>query len=476
VGEAPLADAVDAALGRPLAHYAPPGHKRRPELVGSGPLAADITLLTGVEDQWTSGGLLRQAEAGLARAWHGDFARLSVQGSTLANQAAVLGVATPEGSLVVTRAAHKSLLAGLVLSGLDPVWVMPAAHDPRGLVLTQRADRVAAALASAERPCGVFIVEPSYAGFLSDVPAIAGVAHAAGVPLLVDQAWAAHFGFHPGLPPGALQQGADVLVTSLHKTLAAFSQGAALVARTGGHLDGGRLAGAFDGLSTTSPSAVIQASVDRARAQMEAEGQALIERALGLGAELRRALGALRGVRVVDASWPAEAAPGGWDPLKLVLDVTASGCDGRELARGLRAEGVQLALADQGHLVALLSIGDEPEAHARFVSAMETAIARGTPAPPPLPPLRWNAALPEKVLTPREAFLLASEAVPVAQAHGRVSAETIASYPPGIAEVVPGERLEREALEHLGELSAAGVRMVGCADPKLRTVRVVAPE
>lgn len=397
-----------------------------------------------------------------------------MHGSTLANQAALLALARPGGTLVVSRAAHKSVLAGLVLSGLEPVWVMPDAHDDRGLVLTQSPERVASALAAAREPCGLFVVEPSYAGVLSDVAALAGVAHAAGVPLLVDQAWAAHFGFHPDLPQGALQSGADVMVTSLHKTLAAFSQGAVLVARTGDQADPGRLATAFDGLATTSPSATIQASVDRARAQMEAHGEELLGRALGLARELRAALAELPGVRVLDASWVAGGAVGGWDPLKLVLDVTESGCDGRELARAVRRDGVQLALADQGHLVGLLSIGDEQASNERLVRALQDAIERGTAPPPPLPPPRWGGRLPEQVLTPREAFFHPSRATALDRAHDAISAETIASYPPGIAEVAPGERLDRELLEHLAGLAAAGVRMVGCADPALGTVRVLA--
>jgi lysine decarboxylase len=471
---APLAEAVDAALAAGLAHYAPPGHKRRPALVGAGPLAADITLLTGVEDQWSSHGLLRAAEAAVARAWHGDFARISVHGSTLANQAALLALARPGGSIVVSRAAHKSVLAGLVLSGLEPVWVMPEVHDERGLILTQRPDRVAAALAAATDPCGVFVVEPSYAGVLSDVPALAAAAHAAKVPLLIDQAWAAHFGFHPGLPQGALQQGADVMITSLHKTLAAFSQGAALVARTqDARADPGRLAAAFDGLCTTSPSAMIQASVDRARAQMETQGAALLDAALRLAVDLRAALAALPGVRVVDDRWVQVGGVGGWDPLKLVIEVSESGHDGRVLARRLRAAGVQLAMADSDHLIALLSIGDDARAHARLVAALRDALAAPPQTAPAAPPPRWRGGLPEAVLTPREAFFRPSRMVPVERAAGEVSAETIAAYPPGIAEVAPGERLDRERLDYLRALAAAGVRIVGCADPTLAGVRVL---
>jgi lysine decarboxylase len=266
------------------------------------------------------------------------------------------------------------------------------------------------------------------------------------------------------------------MITSLHKTLAAFSQGAALVARTGDQADPGRLATAFDGLSTTSPSAMIQASIDRARAQMEHLGEALLDRALALAAELRAALAELDGVRVLDATWVAPGEVRGWDPLKLVLDVTPSGLDGRAIARALRGDGVQVAMADQGHLVALLSIGDDAALHARLLDALGRALVSGTPAPAPGPAPRLEGDLPEKVLTPREAFLRPSATLAAERAGGHISAETVASYPPGIAEVVPGERLSPEILGHLRELAGAGVRMVGCADPTLATIRVVAAE
>jgi arginine/lysine/ornithine decarboxylase len=206
---------------------------------------------------------------------------------------------------------------------------------------------------------------------------------------------------------------------------------------------------------------------------MESDGRELLGRTLGLAAALREALGRLPGVAVLDARRVGVGAVGGWDPLKLVLDVTESGCDGRELARRMRRDGVQLAMADQGHLVALLSVGDDASGHDRLVRALGTAMAEGTPPPPPLPPALWGAPLPEPALTPREAFFRPSRALAVERAAGRISAETVASYPPGIAEIVPGERLDADGLARLRELAAAGVRMVGCADPTLATVRVV---
>ena len=128
---------------------------------------------------------------------------------------------------------HKSVLAGLVLSGLEPVWVRPDVDPATGLPLALPPERVAAPLAEAGDACGVFLVEPSFVGVLSDVAAIAELAHGAGVPLVVDQAWGAHLGFHPDLPPHALAAGADAFVASAHKTLAAFTQSAYLVARGG---------------------------------------------------------------------------------------------------------------------------------------------------------------------------------------------------------------------------------------------------
>jgi lysine decarboxylase len=196
-----LAEAVSASLTGGLAHFAPPGHKRSArfgELLG-----ADITLLAGVEDQSLSRGLLERAEQDVAAAWRAGWARMSVQGSSHVNHAVGLALAggadAAGGHVIVARHAHKSVIAGLVLSGLTPAWVMPEL-DAGGLVAGIPVARVVARLRELPDARAVVLVEPSYTGTVSDLEAIVDAAALRRVPVIVDQAWGAHFGFHPDVP------------------------------------------------------------------------------------------------------------------------------------------------------------------------------------------------------------------------------------------------------------------------------------
>lgn len=473
---APLSDALEAALARPTAHLSTPGHKRSPRLAADPALRRDLPLLCGIEDQRLSRDLLGQAQRLAASAWGADWTRFSVQGSTHPNLALAMTVTRPGASVVVGRTSHKSVLAGLVLSGAEPVWVVPEVSVATGAALGVAAADVAAALDRRPDATAVWVADPSYVGVCSETEALAALAHARGIPLVVDQAWGAHFGFHPALPPSALAQGADAVVVSVHKTLTAFSQGAMIHALDRGRIDLRRLAGALESLHTTSPSGVILASLDAARALVERDGEALLDDALELADRLRSGLAGIDGVRSVDAGIHAA----GWrtDPLKVVIDVTGTGVSGLEIERRLRQRGVQLLMADAAQLVPLLTLADEPAVVRRLLDELAGAIATAR-RDAPRPRARRAASRawriePEVVVAPREAFFAARERVPAGQAAGRVAAETIAPYPPGIPAVAPGERLSADLVADLRAEARAGTRITGPSDPSLETLVVLA--
>jgi lysine decarboxylase len=287
---------------------------------------------------------------------------------------------------------------------------------------------------------------------------------------VVDQAWGAHLGFHPALPAHTLALGADGMVTSAHKTLASFTQGAYLFARSG-LLDAERLEASFEALHTTSPAAAILASLDRTRALMAERGEELLGRALALAESARRSLAAVDGLRVLGPGLPVFA----YDSTKLVLAVAGTGADGLEVERDLWEEGVRLELANRDTLVPLLTIGDTDASVARLVGALERSLHRRRGEPRRAGPASavW-AVEPELAMSPRDAFFAAREAVPANQAAGRIAAETVAPYPPGIPAIAPGEVIKAELLEALRQAAADGTRLAYCADPTLATVRVVA--
>ena len=474
--ETPLADAVDAFLRLAPATFSTPGHKRARWLVGDDPfLLSDAPLVGGADDLRSSLRYLDRAQELAARAFGADRCWFSVNGSTHANQALCMAVAGPGDRAIVARTSHRSIFAGMVLAGFDPVWVTPDVDPESGFALSIGEQRLRDAFAREPATRAALLVEPSWLGLLSDVAAAARVCAEHGAALVCDQAWGAHFGFHPDLPASALALGADGISISAHKTLSSFTQGALLLARAGGVLDLGRLAQAFDTLFTTSPSGTLMASLDRTRALLESEGERLLGDALRLAAQARERLAAIPGVRLLDASLIAQESVHAVDPLKLALDLSATGADGIDVDRDLRAAGVYLEGADRTVLVPLLCIGNDEHDVDRLVEALALSLARrrGTAARPTAASSAW-AITPDQAMSPREAFFAPHERIPATRAAGRVAAEVAAPYPPGIPVLAPGERITADLLGELRSEAAAGHRIAGASDPTLETVIVVA--
>jgi arginine decarboxylase len=473
--ETPLADAVAAFLAdERITPFSTPGHKRAPHLVDE-LLRHDLPLSAGADDLHLRADVLGRAERLAAELWQADVCRFCVNGSTQGNQAFMLALGRPGDRVVISRNVHKSLFAGLVLAGLEPVWVCPEIDAGTGLPLGVRAARVREALGEAPDARAVVLVEPSYVGTISDVTAIASASHEAGIPLVVDQAWGAHLGFHASTPPHTLALGADGMVTSAHKTLASFTQGAYLFARSG-WLDLARVDEAFEVLHTTSPSAAILASLDRARALVATRGEELIGAAVELAARARETLRAIRGLAVLDESVVREeTGVACHDPTKLVVALAATGADGLAVEADLFGDGIRLELANRDTLVPLLTIGDTEESVGRLVAALVRSVElrRDDPRKPGGASVVWSIE-PDVALTPREAFFASRETVAAAGAAGRIAAEIVAPYPPGIPAIAPGEVVRAPILAALHEAVNAGTRMAYCVDPTLATLQVVA--
>jgi arginine decarboxylase len=460
--DAPLADAADRFLADPGAPFTTPGHKRAAWL-GDPLLARDLPLPTGADDSRLSNDVLGRAERLAAELWGADLCRFSVNGSTHGNQALCLAAGAPGARVGVTRGLHKSMFAGLILAGLEPVWMHPDVDPGSGLAAGVPLDEVRRALAAGVS--ALLLVEPSYVGVLSDLPAIAELAHAAGVPVIADQAWGSHLGLHPALPQNALRMGADAMVVSAHKTLTAFTQGAMVFAR-GGLLDRDRVVNGFDALNTTSPSAAIYASLDRARRLIALRGEELLGRALALAEGFRRDVAGVEGLTVLDR---ADA-----DPIRLVVSLASTGANGFDVERDLLERGVRLEMTDRETLVPLLTLGDDERSVGRLSAALRDSIAARRGPPRPIASSAVWRLRPETAMAPRAAFFAPRERVGAARAVGRISAETAAPYPPGIPALAPGELITAELLDSLRAEAAAGTRVAYCSDPTLDTLLVVA--
>ena len=382
----------------------------------------------------------------------------------------------PTGACVVAqRNSHASLIDGLVLSGGTPVFVSPEYDDELGMAHGVTPDALRSALQSRPDAAAAFVVSPTYYGMAADVAGCAEVAHAAGVPLVVDQAWGPHFGFHPELPSGALSEGADAVLTSTHKIVGSLTQSAMLHVARSGRVDPERVARAIRLVRSTSPSALLLASLDAARRQLAVHGEALLHETLAASRRVREQLARTPDVAVVGPELVGRPGVGAWDPLRLVLDVRRTGRSGYEVAEALRRSyDVQPELATHATLVFILGMGQPVPDLDRLAGDLDETVKRLTGPGRSEPLVRSMTALaPETAVSPREAFLGAAERVDVATAVGRISGESIAGYPPGIPALLPGERITAEVVDYLRELVAAGARLHGASDPGFATINVL---
>ncbi|UUN25120.1 aminotransferase class I/II-fold pyridoxal phosphate-dependent enzyme [Streptomyces sp. FIT100] len=480
---APYAEALQAHASRSWVRLNVPGHSADTagfapltSLLGPEALRLDFPpLLEGI-DLGTSAPL-HEALALAAEAWGARRTWFLTNGASQGNQIASLVAPALGRTLVVQRSVHSSVIDGLVLSGLDAAFVQPSVDADQGIAHGVTAEDLAAALAAHPDAAAAYVVTPSYFGAVADVRALADVAHAAGVPLIVDEAWGSHFGFHPDLPAGALQQGADLVTSSTHKLAGSLTQSAML------HLGHGPFADrleplverAFRLVQSTSASALLMASLDVARSHLVRRREAVgasVEAADRVRQVIRR-LGRYRIVSDGFGRFPDIVAA---DPLRIAIDTRSGGIPGHEARRLLsRDHQIMVEVATDSAIVAVVGAGAAPDTD-RFIEALHRLPAPLTgPGPDVAAPLRLPAPGQAR-LTAREAFLRPALVVPAAEAVGMVSADTLAAYPPGIPNVLPGEVVTAEVVDFLQRTAAAPSGHVrGAVDAEVSRFRVVAP-
>jgi lysine decarboxylase len=484
--DTPYLDAVLAYRRRGYTPFHTPGHKlgkgappKLRELLGEACLRADLAMAGAVEDTRESTGLIRLAEEYAAQAWGADRCHFLVNGSTSGVHALVLALAGPGDTVIVPRNAHKSLLAALIFSGATPVYVEPQVDPDWGIPLNVSVAQAARALRTDPGAKALFVTSPTYNGLAADLRGLAEVVHAAGLPFIVDQAWGPHLRFCPELPVDAMSAGADACVVSTHKLISGITQSALLLARDE-RLNLSRLDGMVKMTQSTSPQALMYASIDAARQQMATRGAELWRGAI-LGAEwARERIDKIPGLRclgreVLEAEGVAE-----FDPTRLTISALDLGHSGTELETILRDDyAVAVEAADPLAIIMNVTYGDSMDDLRVLVDALRDYAGRFADASGRREAAaRWLRLRPpaftRQVLSPREAFFAPAVALPLAACAGRVSAEIVTPYPPGIPVLGPGEEIGAETLAYLGEAAEAQLKVHGPEDLSLRTLRVVA--
>ncbi|QRY47235.1 ornithine decarboxylase [Mycolicibacterium boenickei] len=480
---APLLDALHDYHTSNRYGFSPPGHRqgrgvdqRVLRVLGREPFFSDVLASGGLDDRRMSNGYLERAEELMAEAVGARSAWFSTCGSSLSVKAAMMAVAGCDGSLLLSRDSHKSVVAGLIFSGLAPRWITPQWDAERHLSHPPSPQQVEQAWQRYPDAAAALIVSPSPYGTCADIKGIAEVCHTRGKPLIVDEAWGAHLPFHEDLPTWAMNAGADVCVVSVHKMGAGFEQGSVFHLQ-GDLVDENRLSACADLLMTTSPNVLVYSAIDGWRRQMVEHGHELMGAALDLAADTRREIEEIDDIEVLDQELLGKQASHDLDRLQVLIDVSATGTSGYQAADWLREYcRLDLGMTDHRRVLATMSLADGLDTTGRLVEALKLwRKAAHDFAPPPRVDLPTPDELElETVVAPRDAFFGSVEDVPVEKAVGRISAEQITPYPPGIPAVVPGERLNEAVLDYLRTGLAAGMNVPDPADPALHTVRVVA--
>src|ERR671910_2797322 len=329
---APSLDAVVAYAFRGPARYHVPGHKGGPgadpglrKAIGVDGLAADVPQDIQGIDLGPSPTPYERAEQLAADAFGAARTWFLTNGATQGNHTLCLTLVPLGTRIVAQRNSHASIVDGLVLSGGLPSFVAPEYDSELGITHCVTPEALEAALREAPDARAAFLVSPTYYGMAADVAGCAEVAHAAGIPLVVDQSWGPHLGFHRDMPPGALSLGADAMLTSVHKIAGSLTQSALLHVSDSGRIDPDAVARTLRLMRSTSPSSLLMLSLDGARRQLVLHGEAILSPTIAASRHTAAAIDQIPGCRVVGDEEIGRPGVAGRDPLRIVIDVRGTG-------------------------------------------------------------------------------------------------------------------------------------------------------
>lgn len=432
-----------------------PGHKRNVKLapylqqLGAD---VDITEINDFDDLHDADGVIAEGMERAAWLWGAKRSFFCVNGSTGGILAAIFAVLDDGDELVCARNCHKAVYNALELRRAKPHFLFPEREEFSGTDCIVTAEAVGEMLDKHPKAKAVIITSPTYEGVVSDVAAIAAAAHERGAVLIVDEAHGAHLGFGWGFPDGAVKAGADIVVQSLHKTLPSLTQ-TAMVHICGDRVDGDKLARSLAVFETSSPSYLLMSSIDSCVRLLEENSDKLFaawKRNIALFKEETADLKHLRVMKKTDRMFD-------FDPSKLVISTRGTNINGRELMRLLREKyAIELEMAASEHVIAMTGMGDTED----NLQVLATAIWEidrylediDTPEPTVL-------TAPERACFTWEAAASERENVDISAAAGRVSAEYVWAYPPGIPLLIPGEVIGEDFEQLIKSREQAGISM-----------------
>lgn len=470
---------VDHVQKKPIPFHIP-GHKRGAgmdetfrEFIGDNALSIDLINIAPLDDLHHPHGMIKDAEDLAAAAFGADYTFFSVQGTSSPIMAMVLAVCQPGDKIIVPRNIHKSVTSAIIFAGAIPIFIHPELDPTLGIAHGITPKAVERALQVHPDAKAVFVINPTYFGIAADLKQIVHVSHQHGIPVLVDEAHGVHIHFHEDLPLSAMEAGADLAATSVHKLGGSLTQSSVLNGRRG-LISEQRVKTVLSMLTTTSTSYILLASLDVARKQLATRGRELLSETISLAQNARSAINKIPQLYCAGEELLGTDATYDYDPTKLIISVKQLGVTGYDAEKWLREHyQIEVELSDLYNILCIITPGDSQEQVNVLLTALnELAMSCKLSSTeqkisvhvPPVPALS---------LTPRDAFYSEKETIPLIEAAGRISAESIMVYPPGIPLFIPGEIITEDTLAYIEENIAAGLPVQGLEDRQLKTILVI---
>ncbi|MBN8199421.1 aminotransferase class I/II-fold pyridoxal phosphate-dependent enzyme [Bacillus sp. NTK034] len=457
-----------------------PGHKKGAgidpefrEYIGDNALAIDLINIGPLDDLHQPKGIIKEAQDLAAEAFWADKTFFSVQGTSGAIMTMVMAVCGPGDKIIVPRNVHKSVMSAIVFSGATPIFIHPEIDENLGISHGITTESVSKALELHPDAKGVLVINPTYFGVSADLRKIVEIAHSYNVPVLVDEAHGVHIHFHDELPLSAMQAGADLAATSVHKLGGSMTQSSILNMK-GNLVSAKRVQSILSMLTTTSTSYLLLASLDVARKRLATEGKDLIQKTIDLAQSIRRRINEIDRLYCVGEEILETKAAHDYDPTKLIISVKELGMNGFDVENWLREHhNIEVEMSDLYNILCIVTPGDTEREADILVSALAELASERKGNTEKLETQVLLPDIPVLSLTPRDAFYADTELVPFDESEGRIIAEFIMVYPPGIPIFIPGEIITKENLRYIKTNMEAGLPVQGPEDYDFKYLRVI---
>ncbi len=478
-GKAPLLEAlVQYAQANTLRMHVP-GHgggRGAPEdimkIIGFGAFSIDVTELPGLDDLNNPAGVIDEAQKLAAQAFNAEKSFFLVNGTTQGLHALIIASGNPGAKIIVPRNIHRSVVGGMILGGIEPVFAVPSMVPKFNFPACVPADELAKKLQEHSEACAVLCIHPTYHGVVGDLRTIANLVHQQNKPLMVDEAHGSHFYFHKGFPVGALQAGADAVVQSMHKTGGSLTQSSMLHLKGTGFCSE-RVAEVIRLIQTSSPSYVLMASLDASRRRLAARGRDLLQQLIESVFYLRKGLMTLPAIELFGRQHLDGGGVFDYDPSRVVIRVSKMGITGYQAAEWLmQKHSIYVEMADYDNIVLIPGFGISIEECRQLIVAIKDLIDRegnGFSIERSL----ISAPAAKQVMGLRDAWYASSKKIRLEESVGCICAEWLAVYPPGVPAILPGEEISMEMVNYLIRARESGAGFQGPADPHLNTIKII---